>query len=386
MNLLFNKTTIPLLIIFFLFGIGFSYLFFMFDQNRIQGSWQTRSTFSYLFVFEDEDSNYLFGQVLVYNSETQKSFFIDLPAETAYEEKNSTKISWLSNLYKQDKAEAFLTRIGTLLGETVDFYVILNKKQLSQTVDILSGVPLFINESVEVKREGQLPLLIPSGLIILDGEKSNDYLSYFAPLPYHEERQDFLQSYFNQWFIYKEFLQEKEVSRIFFNFLKSNIYSPIFLDFLLDKWVSPLDSNLAFYIKGPIQKIVEENIEIIFPTSLSGENLLREQMRRGLRYINDYNRLDDISVEVLNSTGKVGLAKKVAEFLEYQGYKIIRVGNADKMGERTTLINNKGNLSKVRIFSDLFRIDNIKNIINEENPADITIILGSDFDENTIYE
>ncbi|KAL0265452.1 UNVERIFIED_CONTAM: hypothetical protein PYX00_011061 [Menopon gallinae] len=48
-------------------------------------------------------------------------------------------------------------------------------------------------------------------------------------------------------------------------------------------------------------------------------------MRRGIRYINDYSKLEDVSIEVLNGTNKTGLAKKVGEAMEYQGYRVLRI-------------------------------------------------------------
>ncbi len=86
-----------------------------------------------------------------------------------------------------------------------------------------------------------------------------------------------------------------------------------------------------------------------------------------------------IKVEVLNGSGVNGLAGRVASMLEKQGFEVVNIGNADGMEYSSTHVyDRKGRGDKAKKVANALSINTYKVEINEDNDADVTIILGKD--------
>jgi hypothetical protein len=94
------------------------------------------------------------------------------------------------------------------------------------------------------------------------------------------------------------------------------------------------------------------------------------------------------TVEVLNGTLGVGLARKTAELLQGFGYDTVTIGNADRGDyEHTEIIDRSGDAEAARVFADVIRCESIRSEqrvaaegLSFEGVADFTIIVGKDFD------
>lgn len=88
------------------------------------------------------------------------------------------------------------------------------------------------------------------------------------------------------------------------------------------------------------------------------------------------------SLEVLNGSGVSGLAKKIAEELESLGYKVIKVGNADKSDYEKTQILIQDNLKDQvdKVIADIGDIIKIASVAGEleDSTASAQIIIGKD--------
>ena len=121
------------------------------------------------------------------------------------------------------------------------------------------------------------------------------------------------------------------------------------------------------YMDGQLMKdIVKQRIRMLVSDS-TGEN-------------RTYN------IEILNGTLKQGLAQRASTSLNGAGYKVIKVGNADRNDyEHTVIINHIGNDEAASSLGDFITC---YNIINEElrtyeddvSDVDFSIILGKDWD------
>lgn len=95
----------------------------------------------------------------------------------------------------------------------------------------------------------------------------------------------------------------------------------------------------------------------------------------------EFNR-SEWSFEVLNGSGVSGLAKKIADELESLGYKIIKVGNADKSDYEKTQIFVRDNLKDQvdKVIADIGDIIKIASVAGglEDSTASAQIIIGKD--------
>lgn len=88
------------------------------------------------------------------------------------------------------------------------------------------------------------------------------------------------------------------------------------------------------------------------------------------------------NLEVLNGSGVSGLAKKIAEELESLGYKVIKVGNADKSDYEKTQIFIRDNLKDQvdKVIADIGDIIKVASVGGElkDSTASAQIIIGKD--------
>lgn len=99
------------------------------------------------------------------------------------------------------------------------------------------------------------------------------------------------------------------------------------------------------------------------------------------------NPLSQVTVAVRNGTGESGLATRVGDLLENQGFRVVERENDRLTGERPhTLILDKGDHAEIRgALADLFEVPSHYVELNSEEPgdADIIIVLGDDFEMPT---
>lgn len=92
---------------------------------------------------------------------------------------------------------------------------------------------------------------------------------------------------------------------------------------------------------------------------------------------------DEINIKVLNGSGTVGKASEVKDLLKEKGYQEILTGNADNFEYEQTELQVKKSQSSVAavIKNDLKEnVSSFKEtVLDEEEAADIAIIIGSDF-------
>lgn len=84
------------------------------------------------------------------------------------------------------------------------------------------------------------------------------------------------------------------------------------------------------------------------------------------------------SISVLNGSGIKGIANKVAEKLEKEGFKIEKIGNADHFNYQQTQIKFKKGKEKEAEFLNIFLGGKLKLIETENQKEDIILIIGKD--------
>jgi len=357
--------------------------------DRVKDTLEAGKPLAVLFSVTDQGVP-LFNQVILYNPQTNKTAFIDVPPETGSLISSLSRVDALSALYKADDLKDYLAKVSQLTGLDVGFYITMTSEQLSQEVDLLSGIELFVPTAIEEAKADPMTL-IPSGNLVLDGSKARDYLLHQDEGEEMADRsarhQKIVQSLMRRWGEKQAFLVHDDVFPLFYNSLKTNLEDVGLKTFL--KTASGADwERVVFQRVLGTERVVDKK-KLLFP-HYNGSLLLEtvKQVLAGLAN-KDSDQLvnGSLTIEILNGTPKVGLASRTASLFRNFGYEILSAKNADSTTQaETTIIDRTGNPGQAQKLAEVIRCTKI--VTQTDAPAGsalITIILGKDFDGRYVH-
>lgn len=352
--------------------------------DRVKDTVDTGKPLALLFTVSDQGQP-LFNQVLLYNPQTKKTAFVDVPPETGSLISSLSRVDALSALFKPEDLRDYLGKIGQLTGLTVPFYIVLTADQLERQIDLLSGIDLFVPSAIEEAKTDPM-VLIPSGNLVLDGTKARDYLIHQDEGEEMADRsarhQKLVQSLLRRWGENQAFLSHEDVFPLFFSGMRTNLEDMGLKTFL--RTAAGADwERVAFQRVLGTERIVDKK-KLLFP-HYNG-TLLLETVRQvvGSLANKDADQLVNgtLTVEILNGTTRAGLATRTASLFRNFGYEILAAKNAENTNQaETTIIDRTGNPDQAQKLADLIRCGKI--ITQGEAPEGspmITIVLGKDFD------
>jgi len=325
----------------------------------------------------------LFNEVVLYNPQTRKTAFIDIPPETGSLITSLSRVDALSALYKSDLRE-YLSKVSQLTGLTVPFSLVMTADQFERLVDLLSGIELFVPSVIEESKTDPMTL-IPSGNLVLDGSKARDYLLHQDDGEEMSDRsaryQKIVQALLRGWGENEAYLANDEVFPLFYAGLKTNLEDTGLKTFL--KVAAGADWERVVFQRVLGTERLVDGKKLLFP-HYNG-NLLLETVRQVVEGLanKDADQLVNgtLTIEILNGTTRAGLASRTASLFHNFGYEILSSKNAETTQAETTIIDRTGNPDQAQKLADLIRCTKI--VTQSDAPAGsamITIILGKDFD------
>ena len=125
--------------------------------------------------------------------------------------------------------------------------------------------------------------------------------------------------------------------------------------------------------------VSEYGVEYIKPdpgkAKKNSKNLLNKLTYTKKNYIPQ-----EIKVQVLNGSGKRGMAKRVRDKLVRNGFNVIEFGNADSQNYRNMLIlDREGNMKKALKVAGILKCRSVFPKINKFIMIDVTVIVGKDY-------
>ncbi len=88
-------------------------------------------------------------------------------------------------------------------------------------------------------------------------------------------------------------------------------------------------------------------------------------------------------VEVLNGTGRKGVANLVAERLRRHGFDVVKIGNATERNYSRTLVAERRSIPFVAMnVAKAIGVPSTMSFHNENLLVDVTVFVGRDFEEN----
>jgi anionic cell wall polymer biosynthesis LytR-Cps2A-Psr (LCP) family protein len=330
--------------------------------------------------------------VLFFHPVTMRAAVLDVPADVGVKIPSRTQIDAIGAAFSPEKPDEFRTIIGSLLGREIPFHIVLSREHLSDFIDLLGGVEMFIiTDYREMDRVD--PLLLPSGNVLLDGRKALDYL--MAPPTENGDRelvnrrQGFAQALLRALRKNATFLQDPEVRRIREGLLGSNLDQTAIDSLFRVLGSLDIDTVIRRRIQGTtrVVSVDGEEKELLFP-HFEGQ-WLRQTVNQVQQVISrpggDEPSQVDVLVEILNGTTTTGLARRTSQLLEDFGFEVVRFANAeDNQTEHTVVIARRGNVELARRVAQPIRCERIVTDPLPEGDVDVTVVLGKDFDGTVV--
>ena len=340
-----------------------------------------------LFIIEYEGKP-LSTNIIAHYPQTRRAAMFDIPGTIGLILPQLGRTDAISALYTEKGPEAYKAEIEKLTGIDIPFYIQCDLSAFAQLIDFLDGISVFIPTPIDFDSEQYGKILLPSGSVLLDGDKVCNYVLYETDNDIEGEavirRQKAILAFFRSINEHPLFFEKTRFS-LFSSFLHSNISGEDFKRLL--EYISHLDTErlVPQRLTGAI-RIVDEK-QLLFPfregqqiKEIMGQTLATLASEEGEAIERVY------ALEILNGTETNGLARTVSELYQSFGYDVITIGNAQKSNiEHTVLIDRIGNPSVARLVAQVIKCQNIESTpigsdgFGNETNVDFTLILGKDF-------
>ncbi|MDR1470362.1 MAG: LCP family protein [Spirochaetaceae bacterium] len=329
---------------------------------------------------------------------TRRGALFAIPQNVGLIIRTLNRVDRIDSVYDPARPEIYRREVERLLGITVPYLVVINMEGLCSLVDLIEGVELNIPEAVAGFHQDP-PVLLPSGRVVLDGNKVQAYLGYNAPDDDVEQillkRERFFLGLIKRIGEKQALLSNPGFKKYFYASLRTTM-SPHTIDRLFETLTHIDIARVTTQtVSGNYRDVSGERL--LFP--YYDGNLIKDivsEALSGLTRISDSVTGDRVfTVEVLNGTSTTGLAGRTAELLRGFGYDVINVGNADgTQYDKTIVVDRSGTAEFGRLFADIIRCETIRvesydGDIDDEGigmteedtgyEADFTLILGRDF-------
>ena len=347
-----------------------------------------------LFIIEN-DNVPISTNIVAHYSQTRRAAMFDIPANIGLILPQLGRTGDIGSLYTEKGAAVYKEEIEKLTGISIPFYIVCSLTDFMHLTDLLGGISVFIPSSIDIDTEKYGKVLLPSGSVLLDGDKVRDYLLYEDESDADGEavtrKQKAVLAFLRSLYEHPDML-EKEQFKVFGPLLHSNVSGGNLKQLL--EYLCKIDSErlVPQRLTGAVR--IVDSKELLFPfrdgqqiKEIIGQTLAALASREGTTLERVY------ALEVLNGTDINGLARTASELYQSFGYDVIRVGNASQTGvEHTVLIDRIGNEAVAKIVGQVVRCENIESAqvgddhSGSETNVDFTLILGKDFNGYSVRQ
>lgn len=351
-----------------------------------------------LYVLDDGDGNALMSEVVIYYPVSKKAAVVNIPYNVGgiYRvlegvEGTQGRTDGIAAIYREKGIGAYLRQIETLLGTSIPFYSIVTLDDFITLTDMVGGLRVFISAPVDSLSPDGERWLLPSGAVMLDGDKVSTYLRYRlseeTDADVYERYQNVMIAYFTQLGENKAMILAKKNINKFLPLFSSNLDAKDFI------------THMSLLAEMNTEYIIRQNVtgrlstvdgkQLLFP--LNGGEFIKQAVAQSTNMlISTGNTMTSriYVLEIQNGTTVQGLAHNTAILFRNASYDILSTQNADRNDyEKTVIIDHIGNREIASMVGDFIRCTNIQeeevssDTANESVASvDFTIILGKDFD------
>ncbi|HQQ72512.1 MAG TPA: LytR C-terminal domain-containing protein [Rectinema sp.] len=379
-----KRSSLPLLVILIVVAIGLFFVVRLTEKGTVESIIKKDQPMAILFIFES-DKKPVSNQLLIWYPSKRKAAIMDIPSTMGIILKSANKMSSIDTVYDSRNPSKFVKEISDYLKYPIDGWFVYDEVSLCQTIDLLEGIQMFIPETV-IESDSLKGVSLPGGAVVLDGDKTNQYLLYaLATDSYSEEisrKQRLLINMLGKLADESTAFNKNNNIRLIASKPKSNFSLATRVSIF--KYLAQIDYDMIItqFISGSFRSFEERRL--LFPY-YDGE-LARDVVSQTAKALgveeNEASQKTVVTIDILNGCGEKGLANTASILFESYGYKVVSVGNAPSFDyAKTIMYDNDG---------DKAALQQVANIINCRNfgdasalpglqKANITIILGKDF-------
>jgi len=360
---------------------------FIFRQDSVEDLVAKNSVISTLLTIgENKQANTI--ELFLYHPGTKKGSLLFLPENLWSKIDSFGRYDKLDVLYDPGNAKPLIQHVEKLTGVRIGFAINISRDNLVKIVDLLGGISLYLPETLSQDAGTDMPVF-NTKQALFDGEMVNEFLfgkpEAFVSAQVPDRKQMVIYALFAKIVALKEseYLKRDQAFDAFRRGLSTTFSDSELQTFISEISNMKMESVYLDSVHGRITANPEKG-EIFAPNDQG--DYLKLTMEKTMAYLTGTEaiRPEDLVVEleVLNGT-KVNLLASTAarKFKQYQ-YEVLPVGNADRQDyPKTVIIARHNNLETAREAGNIIHCTNIQ--AGTEDPfskADITIILGYDFD------
>ncbi len=342
----------------------------------------------------EQDKKVIGSYVVLYYPPTRRASVFDIPVETGLIIKSLNRVDRIDVLYKGPESPEYVKEIENLLGIRIPFSVTITTTNLEKIIDLVEGIHLFIPEKVELYNP-QIPMLFPSGFVKLDGSKAVAYATYTLEKDEPEtetlitRKQKTIIALLSALNEKRMLLKDPKVRALFTSFISTGLNAESTVRIFQE--LTQLDvQRLAMQrVGGTIKQVSGKTLLFPFYDGVLIKEIVKQAIS-GLVRQGEGEFPDRVfTVEVLNGTPAIGLARNTSELLKGFGYDVLSYDNADRNDYEKTLIIDHSKYPEVaQALADVIKCKNITTSKNVDTPeqsqdlnysADFTLIIGKDF-------
>ena len=331
------------------------------------------------------------SELFCYDPSTGQSAMFNIPVDTGLWISSKSRLGKISLLYTSKGSKKYIEAVQKLTGLDIPYTIELSRADLSDLIDLVGGVDLFLIDPVSLKFKGETRML-PPGSFTLYGYQALFYLQ--VPLP-GETNSEFIK---RKQGIIKLILQKAgDLSEDFstgiakkslFKLLETNFDNASVISLM--KEFKILDSDLMQLHRTRGRTQIVDGISLFLPQNEG--RVLKEQVTQITKALKDESfirkELLNLHLEILNGTKKNQLASRTTDHYQSYGYNVIVTGNADKNIEFTIIY--ARNNSFLKASTRIANIINCKRVqVLDKDPekegeqwngSDVIVVLGGDYE------
>ena len=352
--------------------------------DQLSESLQKGRPLSFLFAVGG-DKDYRFFEVLQYHPQTHRGAVLFLPGNVGLIIESLRKVDRMDVLYRYGSIGALKSKVEQITGLSIPYYFELREQDMVSLVDLLGGLELFVPNPVEAG-SGEAKVLLPSGSVLLDGDKMRDYISYRDPLEPETDwvgrKQKFLQSLLKA-LGESDLILDPGPFAALRRLVSTNLGSRSLAAFLRE--MASLEGEKLVFQRVLGSERTVDGKELLFP-HFEGQLLKEIVKQTGDTIASAEPGLEEeltVALEILNGTSVAGLARRAASVYQSFGYEIVALGNADSTDYlNTVVLDRKGRLEVAQKAAQLIHCQRVYSRLAEggDLTIDVTLILGKDFD------
>ncbi|MBE3127263.1 MAG: LCP family protein [Candidatus Atribacteria bacterium] len=331
-----------------------------------------------LIVGCDEMENHGRADTIVFLSispKTKDALILSIPRDTRVEIPGRG-MDKINHAYAFGGESLISETVSSFLDVPIHFYAVVDFNGFVYIIDELGGVEIDVEkEMYYVDKAGGVEINLHPGKQILDGEKALQYIRFrydkLGDLGRIKRQQKLALAVIKKMINFDSIIKIPQISEGMKEYIETNIeardtvtLANLFRGVNQEKFRIETVQSKPVYIEGI--SYLEPNVEEV------------QQKVKSLIY----SKNSGIKVEVLNGNSMMGIAHKIAQDLELQGFEIVNVGNADNFNyQQTKIIVYSKEVNLDNQFKELFKDFEIVKEYQDQTNLDLVIILGKDMAE-----